>query len=218
MNRSAKQLTLFDAAADYELFLQVLGEAEQVCPIRLLEYCVMPNHFHLLVWPETDTQLSAYMRWTSGVHGQRWRRSGGTTGKGAVYQGRFKWVAVQNGEHYDVARRYIWQNPVRARLADDVRAWPWSSASNVPVLHRPKLDAGPLLVDEQREAALEQFLDPSAEAEMREALHRNQPFGTPDWKRTLELRNWLTEVLRSHSAAQEPGATENSSKIASFGE
>ena len=118
MNRSAKQLTLFDGAADYQLFLQVMKEAERRWPIRLLEYCLMPNHFHLLLWPETDKQLSGYMRWVAGVHAQRWRRGRGTIGKWAVYQGRFKWVAVQDGRHYSIARRYIWQNPVRARFVD----------------------------------------------------------------------------------------------------
>jgi putative transposase len=62
MNRSAKQLTLFDSRAEYDLFLDVLAEAETVCPIRLLEYCVMPNHWHLLVWPERDDQLTRFMR------------------------------------------------------------------------------------------------------------------------------------------------------------
>ena len=121
MNRSAKQLTLFEAPDDYDLFLQVLVEAEDVVAIRLLEYCVMPNHWHLLVWPERDDDLSRYMRSITGVHGQRWRRALGQPGKGAVYQGRFRWVAVQDGDHYDVARRYIQQNPVRAGLVEATR-------------------------------------------------------------------------------------------------
>jgi putative transposase len=88
MNRSAKQLTLFDEPAEYEMFLQVLSEAETACPIRLLEYCVMPNHWHLLVWPERDDQLTRFMRWITGVHAQRWRQARGQPAKGAVYQGR----------------------------------------------------------------------------------------------------------------------------------
>ena len=218
MNRSAKQLALFEAPDDFDLFLEVLAEAEERCPIRLLEYCVMPNHFHLLVWPETDTQLSTYMRWITGVHGQRWRRQRGLSGKGAVYQGRFRWVAVQSGEHYDIARRYIWQNPVRARLADQARTWPWSSASDAPMPRRPTLDLGPLLTGHPRQAGLEQRLEASAEHEMREALRRGVPFGTPGWSRTLELREWLIAVLRAHSAAQAPATIKKPKKTDSSDE
>ena len=216
MNRSAKQLTLFDGAADYQLFFQVLKEAQHKCPIRLLEYCLMPNHFHLLLWPEADKQLSSYMRWVAGVHAQRWRRSRGTIGKGAVYQGRFKWVAVQDARHYGIARRYIWQNPVRARLVEQPQQWPWSSASDILLPVRPHLADGPLLDEQSRAAAIAQTLPTADEAEMRDALRRNQPFGTPSWSHTLALRSWLIDVLERQSAAQAPGPTENSNKIDSL--
>lgn len=212
MNRSAKQLVLFEGPDDFDLFLEVLAEAEDRCPIRLLEYCVMPNHFHLLVWPETDMQLSTYMRWITGVHGQRWRRLRGLSGKGAVYQGRFRWVAVQSGEHYDIARRYIWQNPVRAMLADQAQRWPWSSASDAPMARRPTLDPGPLLTGQPRQAALGQPLETASENEMRESLRRGQPFGTPGWSRTLELREWLIGVLRAHSKVQAVADVKNPKK------
>ena len=134
MNRSAKQLTLFDSPSEYQMFLTGARRGRHsVCPIRLLEDRVMPNHWHLLVWPERDDQLSRYMRWITGVHAQRWRRARGQSGKGAVYQGRYRWVGVQDGQHFDIARQYIRQNPVRARLVDVPDDWPWSSASCEPV-------------------------------------------------------------------------------------
>ena len=213
MNRSAKQLTLFDDAADYQLFLQVMKEAEHKCPIKVLEYCLMPNHFHLLLWPETDKQLSSYMRWVAGVHAQRWRRGRGTVGKGAVYQGRFKWVAVQDGRHYGIARRYIWQNPVRARLVEQPQGWAWSSASDILLPVRPHLAEGPLVDGQSRAAAIAETLPTADEEEMRDALRRNQPFGTPSWSHTLELQGWLIDVLEAHSAAHAPGPTENSNKF-----
>lgn len=212
MNRSAKQLTLFEAPDDYDLFLQVLLDAESVCPIRLLEYCVMPNHWHLLVWPERDDELSRYMRWITGVHGQRWRRALGQPGKGAVYQGRYRWVAVQDGNHYDVARRYIQQNPVRAGLVEEPDQWAWSSASRAGRHPRPTLHQGPLADDPQADLSTSRSLDADLAQQMRESLRSGQPFGDARWSRALEVRTWLTAVLEAHSKAQKGSPQETPTK------
>ena len=216
MNRSAKQLTLFDSRAEYDLFLDVLAEAETVCPIRLLEYCVMPNHWHLLVWPERDDQVTRFMRWITGVHAQRWRRARGQTGKGAVYQGRYRWVAVQGGQHYDIARRYIQQNPVRARLVDCPGDWPWSSASSEPVPVRPTLARGPLSPDanqQNQQVLSDQMLTDEVARQMRASLKSGQPFGDPHLSGTLEVRKWLIAVLEAHSKPLAASLIENTNEI-----
>lgn len=212
MNRSAKQLTLFDRPSEYDMFLQVLAEADRACPIRLLEYCVMPNHWHLLVWPERDDQLSRYMRWITGVHGQRWRHARGEPGKGAVYQGRYRWVAVQDGAHYDVARRYIQQNPVRAQLVADHEAWAWSSASSELLPARPALARGPLSSDTRCDSSIARLLDPETVQQVRASLTSGQPFGNPQWSCTLEVRSWLMAVLEEHLKPQGAIQPKNTNK------
>ena len=217
MNRSAKQLALFDTPFEYEMFLKVLAEADRACPIRLLEYCVMPNHWHLLVWPERDDQLSRYMRWITGVHGQRWRQARGQSGKGAVYQGRYRWVGVQDGQHFDIARQYIRQNPVRAGLVDRPDAWPWSSASCAPVEGRPLLAQCPRSLDAAdrgHDPADDGPLDVTAVDRMRSSLRAGHAFGDAKWSLALEVRSWLTAVLEAHSKAHRAGHVENPSKTA----
>lgn len=216
MNRSAKQLTLFDTPFEYEMFLQVLAAADTACPIRLLEYCVMPNHWHLLVWPERDDQLSRYMRWITGVHAQRWRQARGQPGKGAVYQGRYRWVAVQSGTHYDVARRYIQQNPVRAQLVACPDDWPWSSASCEPALARPTLAQGPLSLDTRHASLVDRLLDADTAQAMRASLKSGHPFGDPQWGMALEVRKWLMAVLEGHPKAQAGGPIKNTVKMTDF--
>jgi putative transposase len=66
----------------------------------LLAYCVMPNHWHLVVWPERDGDLSEFMRWLTGTHTQRWHAKHHTQGTGPLYQGRFKASPVAEDEHY----------------------------------------------------------------------------------------------------------------------
>lgn len=214
MNRSARQLTLFDRPFEYEMFLQVLADADTACPMRLLEYCVMPNHWHLLVWPERDDQLSRYMRWITGVHAQRWRQSRGQPGKGAVYQGRYRWVAVQDGAHYDVARRYIQQNPVRAQFVACQEDWRWSSASSAPIHVRPTLALGPVSLEGCDKDRVDRLLDAETAHQMRTSLKSGQPFGDPQWSVALEVRTWLMAVLETHSKAQATGPAKNPNKNA----
>jgi REP-associated tyrosine transposase len=173
----------------------------------------MPNHWHLLVWPERDDQLTRFMRWITGVHAQRWRRARGQTGKGAVYQGRYRWVAVQGGQHYDIARRYIQQNPVRARLVDCPGDWPWSSASSEPDAVRPTLARGPLSPDAHQQVLSDRLLSDELAQQMRASLRTGQPFGNPQWSLALEVRKWLMAVLEDHSKPLAGGPIKNRNEI-----
>jgi putative transposase len=195
MNRSAKQLPLFDSPRDYRRFLDVLIEAEERFGMRLLEYCIMPNHFHLLVWPREDEELARYMRWSTGVHAQRWRCDRQTQGKGAVYQGRYRWVAVQDDDHLDIVRRYIVQNPVRAGLVRDVFLWPWSSAGVLDVGPSPTLTLGA----RRRPANLVELLGEDVAKSITDSLSARRTFGSAQWRHSLDVEMLLEEALGKRS-------------------
>jgi putative transposase len=127
LNRGARRGVLFETAADYDAFVRVLRQAIDERPIRLLNFCAMRNHFHLLVWPETDQQLPRFMHWLTATHGLRWRDATGTIGEGAVYQGRYKAIPVQTDDHFLRVARYVERNPVRAGLVARAQDWRWSS-------------------------------------------------------------------------------------------
>src|SRR5262249_17984231 len=95
LNRAVGRSTLFAKEGDYAAFEKVLREADQFMPMRLLAFCLMPNHWHLVLWPKEDGQLSDYMRWLTVTHTQRWHAHHHTSGTGPVYQGRFKSFPVQ---------------------------------------------------------------------------------------------------------------------------
>jgi hypothetical protein len=84
--------------------------------MRLLAYCLMPNHFHLLVWPRADGDLSQFLRWLTVTHTQRWHAHHRTAGTGHLYQGRFKSFPVQSDEHFLTVCRYVERNALRANL------------------------------------------------------------------------------------------------------
>jgi putative transposase len=80
--------------------LRVLDEALRENPIRLLSYCIMPNHWHLVLWPEHDGQFSAFLRWLTLTHAVRWRTHYHNVGLGHVYQGSFKAFPTEADEHF----------------------------------------------------------------------------------------------------------------------
>jgi REP element-mobilizing transposase RayT len=90
LNRAVGRATLFDQPGDYAAFLKVLREANDWLPMRLLAWCALPNHWHLVLWPQRDRDLSEYLRWLTVTHTQRWHAHHHTAGTGPLYQGRFK--------------------------------------------------------------------------------------------------------------------------------
>jgi putative transposase len=110
--------------ADREEWLDVLGEACGRFNWMVHAYCLMTNHYHVLL--ETpDGNLSRGMRQLNGVYTQRFNRAHGRVGH--VFQGRYKAVVVQKDAYLMELARYIVVNPVRARMVRSAREWPWSS-------------------------------------------------------------------------------------------
>ena len=89
---------MFHKDADYAAFLKLLVQASERLPMRLLGYCLMPNHFHLVVWPFHDGDLSRWMQWLLTSHVRRYHRHYDSSGH--VWQGRFKAFPIQQDDHF----------------------------------------------------------------------------------------------------------------------
>jgi putative transposase len=143
-NRGSRKGLVFAGASDYIAFIRLVAEARSNRPMRILAYCLMPNHWHFLLWPKADGDLSRFMHWLTGTHGRRWREEGGTQGQGAVYQSRFNTVAIEDDWHLLTEWRYVECNPVKAKLVARAEEWPWSSAARHPADKESlKLDSPP---------------------------------------------------------------------------
>ena len=127
LNRRVGRLGLFDKPADYMAFEKILNEAHERTAIRIAAYCLMPNHWHLLLWPRDDGELSEVMRWITVTHTQRWHAHRQSFGSGPVYQGRFRSFPVQTDEHFLTVARYVERNALRAKLVKRAEQWQWSS-------------------------------------------------------------------------------------------
>jgi putative transposase len=199
-NRANGRLTIFAEDEDYLAFEAILAEAIERHEMRLLCYCLMPDHFHLVVWPSGDGDLSRFMRWLTLTHTQRWHAAHRSTGSGHLYQGRFKSFPVQRDEHYLSLCRFVERNPVRAGLVPRAEKWRWGSLWRQgrvkPRTPLPALSPGPIArpVDWIRHVNAKPH--PAEVEPILRAITRNQPFGPPDWQASIAKRLGLESTLR----------------------
>jgi len=193
LNRGNGRRTVFHKDGDFAAFLKLLRQADERTPIRLVAYCLMPNHFHLALWPRKNGDLSDYMMWLMTAHVRRYHQHYHSSGH--VWQGRFRAFPIQEDDHLLTVLRYIERNPVRAELVGRAQDWPWSSAAPAGP-GSPALDPGPVV----RPAGwLRHVNEPQTEAEverLRESLRRGRPYGHAVWMEETARRLGLEASLR----------------------
>jgi REP-associated tyrosine transposase len=127
LNRGNARQEVFHKEGDFATFLDLMAAATRRVPLRVLGFVLMPNHFHFVLWPDGDGDLSRWMQWLLTSHVRRYHLH--HEGTGHVWQGRFKAFPIDQDEHLWRVLRYVERNPVRAGLANRAEAWPWSSLS-----------------------------------------------------------------------------------------
>jgi putative transposase len=195
LNRGNGRATVFHKDGDYHAFVKAIRDVCREIPVRLLAYCLMPNHFHLALWPQADGDLSRWMHWLLTAHVRRYHRHYHSSGH--VWQGRFKAFPVQDDEHLLAVLRYIERNPLRAGLVRRAERWPWSSlhgwAQGKPASF---LHAGPV---PRPGGWVEVVNQPQTEAELerlRRSVARGSPFGAETWTQETASRLGLESTLR----------------------
>jgi len=126
-NRGNRRSRIFHDSADYLGFLAALTDAADRTVVRLLSFCLMPNHWHLVLWPVRGIEVSAYMQVTMNAHLRDLQRRHGTSGTGHVYQGRFKNSAIRTEQDLLRVCRYVESNAASAGLVQRAEQWEWSS-------------------------------------------------------------------------------------------
>jgi len=182
-------MRIFEDEHDYAAFQRVVEETLRVAPIRIAAYCWMPNHWHFVLWPRGDGDLSAFMQRMTNMHAQRWQRAKAHVGYGHLYQGRFKSFPIETDEHFYRVVRYVERNALRAGLVERAEEWRWGS-----LWRRVRGQGLPLLADwplGEPSDWCQQVNDPQTEAELnaiRRCVHRGSPYGATNWgERAAEL-------------------------------
>ena len=207
LNRRVGRSKLFFKPSDYAAFETVLAEASARFPgVALLAYCLMPNHWHLVLKPAGSGLLSRYMQWVTTTHMRRWHAHRGSIGTGPVYQGRFKSFPVQEDRHLLIVCRYAERNPVRSRLVRQSERWRWSSAAaGRDPAERPWLvpraewpvqspEDWTRWVNEPQSGKEEE--EERSVAALRRSVARGAPFGGDEWARRAAARLGIESSLR----------------------
>lgn len=198
LNRGVGRMQVFDGDPDYAAFGRVVEETLRMAPIRICAYCWMPNHWHFVLWPRRDGELSDFMQRMTNMHTQRWQRAKDRVGYGHLYQGRFKSFPVETDEHFYRVVRYVERNALRAGIVPYAEDWLWGSL-------RPRVRGqhGSLLADwplPEPSDWLEQVNTPQTEAELediRRCLRRGSPYGGTDWAEQAAEKLGLQSTLRA---------------------
>jgi len=202
INRGNARATVFHKDADFDAFIEILAQSLEYVPMRILSYCLMPNHFHLVVWPREDGDLSKWMQRVTTSHVRRYHQHYHTAGTGHIWQGRFKSFPIQEDNHLLTVYRYVERNPLRANLCESAELWRWSTlqfhASDKPAKPLPNmLHPGP--VDRPRNW-LAKVNQPESKAEfdaIRKSIARGAPYGNDVWSTQAAIRLGLESTLRS---------------------
>ena len=199
LNRANGRLRLFKKDEDFIAFERVLLEAHERVPIRILDWCLMSNHWHFALWPEQDGQLTQFLRWLTLTHAQRWKHAHNAVGHGHLYQGRFKSFPIEQDSHLLTVLRYVERNPVRAKLVKRAEQWRWGSC-------RVRLDPAhalhPLLakwpVDRPRRwlDIVNQPQSADEAAAVKRHIERSRPYGQPGWTQRMAATLGLEQSLR----------------------
>ena len=201
--RGNRRQTTFFNDQDYAAYLDLLAVQLARASVALWAYCLMPNHVHLILVPQTEDGLAAAL---GEAHRRYTRRVNFREGwRGFLWQGRFASFPLE-GDHLPAAARYVELNPVRAKLATGPEDWPWSSAR----AHLAGRDAGALSVRPllDRVGDWRTFLDGGLGEEALEALRRHERTGRPLGSTAFveRLESMLGRPLKKRKPGPKPAA------------
>jgi putative transposase len=205
LNRGNGRMQLFHKDQDYAAFERVLAEALAQYPVDLLSYCLMPNHWHLVLRPKTDESLGKLMGWIGVTYVRRHHEHYHSRGGGHLYQGRFKSFPVQEDRHFLTLCRYVEANALRAALVQNAEDWNWNS------VHARRNDAKalpltPWPVDRPRNwrDILNQALPHDQHLQLRTSVNRGRPYGDEKWTTKTAARLKLEFTLRNPGRPRKP--------------
>ena len=204
INRGNGRQAVFQKPEDYDVFIKAMAHASIEVPMRVLGFCLMPNHFHLVVWPENDGDLSRWMQWVLNMHVRRYHQHYQTSGH--VWQGRFKSFPIEQNEHLLTVLRYVERNPVRAALVRRAEKWRMSSARHwSDASERPScLTAGPVRRPKKWLDRVNEAITAAELEAVRRSVERGAPYGSPEWVARTAKSLGLESTLRPRGRPKKP--------------
>jgi len=180
ITRGNRKAVVFHDEFDYAAFVGLMVAACERVPLRILAYCLMPNHVHLVLWPKLADEVSRWMHWVLTTHVRHYHLRYGTDGR--VWQGRFKAFPIQQDHHFLAVLRYVERNPLRANLVNRAESWTWSSlGSTSGDQGQGLLDLGPVPRYADWVDFVNQPLPDNELRSLRANVNKEIPYGERAW-------------------------------------
>jgi len=195
LNRGNGKQTVFHKDADYEAFISLIRDAINQYSVKLFFYCLMPNHFHLVLSPEKSADLSRWMQWVMTSQVRRYHKHYQSSGH--VWQGRFKSFIIQQDHHLLTVGRYIEGNPVRSGFVKSAKDWVWSShLETIGKRQSGLLNALPIELPADWNQYVDQPQTETEFAKLRQSMNRQSPYGNIDWQLKVSQELDLESTIR----------------------
>jgi putative transposase len=218
LNRGNGRQEVFHDEADYAGFIDLIGQACAHTPMRVLAWCLMPNHFHMVLWPNADGELAKWMQWLMTSHVRRHHSRYASSGH--VWQGRFKTFplehrrpsreqraigVIETAPSMWMVQRYVERNPIRAKLVRRAEDWPWSSLPCALGLATapPWVDRSWLERPTDWLAVVNAAQPPEELATIRQSIDRGRPLGSEGWGQQTAAALGLESSLRPRGRPKE---------------
>ena len=186
LNRANGRRGIFEKREDYQAFDRVIARTTAEVPMRILAYCIMPNHWHFVLWPQADGDLAAFVHRLTTTHVRRWHLHRHSVGTGHLYQGTFKSFPIQTDDHLFTVCRYVERNALRAGLVQRAEDWEWSSLptrlGGQQHLDKPPLSDLPIEVPSNWGEVVNQPMTATELEAVRVSVGRGRPFGASAWQ------------------------------------
>ena len=200
LNRANARARIFKDDKDYAGFVGLLAETAERVPVRILAYCIMSNHWHLLLYPRHQGELSAFLQRLTTTHARRWHLRRHSVGSGHLYQGAYKSFPVQDDDHFLTVCRYVERNALRAGLVKRAEDWQWSSLwlrLNGGARDGPALSAWPVVRPRNWRSWVNQPQTPQELEALRLSVQRGRPYGNGGWQKRIAKRLGLESTFRA---------------------
>ncbi len=199
IGRGLKPKPIFRSTGDYQEFDVALAQAVERFEPRLLAYCVLPKHWHLVLIPRKDGDLSKLMAWLTTTHSARWHTKPRRAGTGGLYERRFRSFPVQDDIKLLDVIQFVESHPLRSGVVEELNDWPWSSVARrsnkgaplVPLLSSPPV---PLPLDWREQLNLEMSI--ATLDQIKHCIQRSCPYGDAAWVQKTAAKLCIESTLR----------------------
>lgn len=191
LNRANARVPIFMSEEDYVTFEHTLYEAWEQSGMPILSYEIMPNHWHLSLYPQEQDFVSDFMEWLTNTHVKRWQAAHDTVGMGHLYQNSYKAFAVSTDRYCLNMLRYIESNALRAGLVKHAEDWRWGSLwirlKGTPK-QRKMLASWPVDCPDNYLDFVNEPVPKDTLEVIRGSAERGKPFGSDEWtNKTAEI-------------------------------